>query len=78
MKIDRAINLITGIANSPMNTLATTPMSVITNTTSMTIRLTKLILPKFRGDVTTWAMFWDSYKSPIHENRGLSTVDKFN
>ena len=41
-------------------------------------RLPKLILPKFKGDVTTWTTFWDSYKSAVHDNRETSTVNKFN
>ena len=28
--------------------------------------------------MTKWTSFWDSFKSAIHENEGLSRVDKFN
>ena len=35
-------------------------------------------LPKFRGDVTSWSTFWDSYKSAVHDNAGISVIDKFN
>ena len=41
-------------------------------------KLPKLILPKFRGDVTSWTGFWDSYKSAVHDNESLSKIDKFN
>ena len=41
-------------------------------------RLPKLSLPTFRGDVTRWVSFWDSYKSAIHSNSQLSKIDKFN
>ena len=41
-------------------------------------RLSKLVLPKFKGDVTTWTAFLDSYKSAVHDNREISAVDKFN
>lgn len=41
-------------------------------------KLPKLTLPKFRGDVTKWTSFWDSFKSAIHENNGMLKVDKFN
>ena len=41
-------------------------------------RLPKLTLPKFRGDVTSWSTFWDSYKSAVHDNAGISVIDKFN
>ena len=41
-------------------------------------KLPKLILPKFRGDITKWISFWDSFKSAVHENKAISLVDKFN
>jgi len=41
-------------------------------------RLPKLTLPTFRGDVTRWVSFWDSYNSAIHSNSQLSKIDKFN
>lgn len=41
-------------------------------------KLPKLVLPKFRGDVTQWQNFWDSFNSSIHTNLQLSQIDKFN
>lgn len=41
-------------------------------------KLPKLILPRFRGDVTEWTSFWDSFKSAVHENEAISPIDKFN
>ena len=41
-------------------------------------KLPKLILPRFRGDVTKWTSFWDSFKSAVHENEAISPIDKFN
>jgi len=41
-------------------------------------RLPKLTLPKFKGDVTMWTTFWDSYKCSVHESKDIATVDKFN
>jgi len=37
--------------------------------------LPKLILLRFRGDVTS---FWDSFKSTVHENEAISPINKFN
>ena len=42
------------------------------------VKLLKLTLRPFGGDVTLWTMFWDSYESAIHKNDELSDVDKFN
>ena len=41
-------------------------------------RLPKLMLPKFRGDVTAWTTFWDSFKAAVHDNTELTKIDKFN
>ena len=41
-------------------------------------RLPKLVLPTFKGDVTKWTSFWDSFKSAIHDNNQLTKIDKFN
>ncbi len=42
------------------------------------MKLPKLTIRPFNGDVTTWTTFWDSYESAIHHNAELSDIDKFN
>ena len=42
------------------------------------VKLPKLTLKKFNGDLTNWATFWDAFESAIHENPNLSGIDKFN
>ena len=42
------------------------------------VRLPKLTIRSFDGDITKWTSFWDSYSSAIHTNSALSEVDKFN
>ena len=48
------------------------------NQNAVRARLPKLYLPKFRGDVTKWNTFWDSFQSAVHRNEGISNIDKFN
>ena len=45
---------------------------------SCAVKLPKLTLKEFDGDVTTWGTFWDSFESAIHGNPKLSAIDKFN
>ena len=40
--------------------------------------LPKLVLPKFRGNVTQWNAFWDAFKTALHENGSIYKIDKFN
>lgn len=42
------------------------------------VRLPKLTIKPFSGNVTAWTTFWDSYNSTIHENAELSDIEKFN
>jgi hypothetical protein len=45
---------------------------------NVTTRLPKLHLTHFKGDVTKWSSFWDSYHSAVHSNQALSKIDKYN
>ena len=38
-------------------------------------RLPKLVL---HGNVTNWPLFWDAFKTAVHENDEISKIDKFN
>ena len=40
-------------------------------------KLPKLTLPRFKGDITNWNTFWDSYNSAIHSNPAISDINKF-
>ena len=36
-----------------------------------------MVLPKFRGDITTFSLFIDSFESAIDKNPELSVTDEF-
>ena len=42
------------------------------------VKLPKLSLKRFNGDLTRWNTFWDSFESAVHGNSSLTNVDKFN
>ena len=42
------------------------------------VKLPKITLPHFSGNLMKWTTFWDSYESAVHNNRDLTAVDKFN
>ena len=46
--------------------------------TIMKLKLPKIKLPKFNGDVTKFCSFWESFESSVDCNPNLSTIDKFN
>ena len=45
---------------------------------SSKVKLPKFTIQPFRGDLTAWSTFWDSYQAAIHDNTSLSNIDKFN
>ena len=42
------------------------------------VKLPKLSLSHFSGNVTKWTTFWDSFESTVHNNDDLTDIDKFN
>jgi len=42
------------------------------------VKLPKLQLLPFSGDLTQWPSFWDSFASAIHANEQLTAIGKFN
>ena len=46
------------------------------STSNLGIRLPKITLPKFSGDITKFRSFWQSFKCSVDENENLSPVHK--
>ncbi|CAB4014273.1 Hypothetical predicted protein, partial [Paramuricea clavata] len=63
------------IENSPT---PPTPQNSSTPPTPQNNQTETLNLKKFRGDITTWSTFWDTFESVIDKNPSLSDIDKFN
>ena len=47
-------------------------------TSESKVKLPKLTIQPFKGELTTWSTFWDSYQVAIHKNRLLPGIEKFN
>ncbi|KAL5518072.1 hypothetical protein EMCRGX_G003745 [Ephydatia muelleri] len=54
----------------------TTQINLAANCTR--VRLPKLELKRFDGELTMWILLWDSFESAVHNSNELSPVDKFN
>ncbi|XP_046854266.1 uncharacterized protein LOC124447403 [Xenia sp. Carnegie-2017] len=57
--------------------LANTSTSTVSSGARCRVKLPKLEVKKFSGKIQDWREFWDSFESSIHNNDGLSEVDKF-
>ena len=64
---------ISNVVNTDTVTTSTTAMPFTCSKT----RLPKLQLTKFKGQVTKWNSFWDSFESAVHNNHEISKIDKF-
>lgn len=75
--------IVTPSTGSGSSILTTTPITSLAPHTDPLpththVRLPKLSIRRFSGDLTKWVTFWDSFNSSIHENPTLSSIDKFN
>ena len=66
-------NAISSISVS--NTLSHTP--VVHNVRQSVCQLRKLTIPTFSGDSLQFQTFWDSFEAAIHNNKGLTGIQKF-
>ena len=72
-----SVSIIAG--STPIVTPSTLHSVPVTTAPPITpqVKLPKLSLKRFNGDLTKWTAFWDLFSSSIHSNPGLSNVDKF-
>ena len=62
---------------SPERKLSSSSSPRLPRAVSEKVRLPKIELKKFDGDIMKWQTFWDQYESSVHEQPYLSAVDKF-
>ena len=62
----------------PTPIVATPPATTTPTAKSNSVRLPKLQLRHFNGDLTRWTSFWESFEAAVDSNPDLSNVEKFN
>ena len=63
----------------PTSVTATPPAETATPLAKPnSVRLPKLQLRHFNGDLTKWTGFWESFEAAVDSNPDLSSVEKFN
>ena len=65
---------------APYTPVVATPPATTTAPTvrANAVRLPKLQLRHFNGDLTKWTSFWESFEAAVDSNPDLSNVEKFN
>ncbi len=41
------------------------------------VKLPKLVIDKYAGDISQWQYFWGQFETAVHPNPNLTTTDKF-
>ena len=74
LKIEKALGKIV----APPTAATTTPSTSATTPTTSRVKLPKLKLRPFGGELTQWTSFWESFEAAVHTNPDLTSVEKFN
>ena len=64
--------------NSSVQTNSIAVSSVPSNPNDSYVKLPKVTLGKFNGEILSWQSFWDQYSVAIYANSPLSDIEKFN
>lgn len=80
VKIELALNSFNMTVNSTESDPNSSNLSETASVSTSKVRakLSKLTLKRFGGDPTQWHSFWDRFSAAVHNNDGVSKVDKFN
>ena len=79
ISIDKVLNDPPATVTAPHYVTGTRPATATSSTSSHhRVKLPKLMIRPFDGNLTKWITFWDSFESAIHNSEELSDVDKFN
>ena len=72
-KIDFYLNKVLTVAFSLEN------LNILCSTQSYEnkVKLPRIELSKFNGDIIEWKGFWDQFKSTVHEDNNISAIQKF-
>ena len=53
-------------------------LAILKEREKLTVKIPKLDLKKFNGNILKWTEFWDGFEAAIHNNKNLHAVDKLN
>ena len=78
VKIERALKQTATAVPGTTPAIAAGPLPAISTRTGSYVKLPKLNIQPFKGELTTWTPFWESYCAAVHDNTSLMDTEKFN
>ena len=76
-KIDHVLNKVKMQQTTPAANISTFSLENRETLTKIPVKLPKLELTKFDGNILNWQVFWDQFNSSIHLNNNISDIYKF-
>ena len=74
----KADKLLQATASAAPTLITPSTMAATPTAKASTVRLPKLQLRHYNGDLTKWTSFWQSFQAAVDNNPDLSGVEKFN
>ena len=76
-KIDHVLNKVKIQQTTPVRNISTLSLANRETLTKIAVKLPKIELTKFYGNILNWQVFWDQFNCSIHLNNNISDIDKF-
>ena len=76
-KIDHVLNKVKIQQTTPVPNISTLSLANRETLTKIAVKLPKIELTKFYGNILNWQVFWDQFNCSIHLNNNISDIDKF-
>ena len=78
VRVERALKQITTAIPEATPTIVSSPRPTHSTHAGSHVKLPKLNIQPFKGDLTAWTSFWESYCAAVHDNTYLTNTEKFN
>ncbi len=66
-----------GAAKKDVKVPLSTPTKSTSSSSSVRVKVPKIDMPTFDGDILKWQTFWDQFESCVHNQSDMSEIDKF-
>ena len=77
VKIERCMSKVPEESIEPSRIISSSTPSLLSHKYEVKIKLPKLKIPKFDGDIINFRRFWDQFSLAIHLNDSINDTDKF-
>ena len=77
VKIERCMNKVPKESIETSSVMSSSSPSLLSHNPEIKVKLPKLQISKFDGDIINFRGFWDQFNSAIHSNDSINDIDKF-